>query len=94
MSVCSGARLLGRMGLLDNLAVTTHHEVIAHLKEITSLAIVKENIRFIDKGKIMTSAGISAGIDLSLHVVEKLYGLETRNKTMVYMEYGDWENLR
>jgi transcriptional regulator GlxA family with amidase domain len=94
MSVCSGARLLGKLGLLDNTDATTHHEVIAHIKEIAPLARIKENIRFMDNGKVMTSAGISAGIDLSLHVVEKLCGLETRNKTVVYMEYGNWENLR
>ncbi|HEX7713429.1 MAG TPA: hypothetical protein VF531_05360 [Bacillota bacterium] len=38
----------------------------------------------------MTSAGISAGIDLSLHIVEKLYGEEIKNQTVVYMEYGNW----
>jgi transcriptional regulator GlxA family with amidase domain len=94
MSVCSGARLLGKLGIIDNLAATTHHEVIAHFKEIAPRAIIKDNKRFIDNGKVMTSAGISAGIDLALYIVEKLYGQETRNKTIVYMEYGNWENLR
>jgi transcriptional regulator GlxA family with amidase domain len=94
MSVCSGARLLGKLGLLDNTDVTTHHEVIEHLQEIAPLARIKENIRFIDNGKLMTSAGISAGIDLAFHVVEKLYGQDTRNKTIIYMEYGNWEKLR
>lgn len=94
MSVCSGARLLGKLGLLDNLKATTHHEVMADLKEIAPRAIIKEDKRFIDNGKLMTSAGISAGIDLSLYVVEKLYGLDIRKKTMVYMEYGDWESSK
>jgi transcriptional regulator GlxA family with amidase domain len=94
MSVCSGARLLGKLGLLDNLEATTHHEVLEHLKEIAPKAILKERQRFIDTGKIMTSAGISAGIDLSLYVVEKFYGPEIRKKTMVYMEYGNWESFR
>lgn len=44
-------------------------------------------------GKILTSAGISAGIELSLYVVAKLFGKEVANKAAVYMEYGDWENL-
>lgn len=92
-SVCSGARLLGKLGLLNGLECITHHEVIPHLQEIAPQAIISREKRFIDNGKIMTSAGISAGIDLSLHIVEKLYGETVKNKTIVYMEYGDWEKL-
>jgi transcriptional regulator GlxA family with amidase domain len=94
MSVCSGARLLGKIGLLDNIAVTTHHEVIEHLQKIAPRVKIKDDVRFIDNEKLMTSAGISAGIDLTLYVVGKLYGLEIKNKTIIYMEYGDWEKLR
>lgn len=93
MSVCSGARLLGKLGLLDNLESTTYHEVVAQLREIAPRTIIREDKRFIDNGKIMTSGGISAGIDLSVHVVEKLYGREVAEKTIKYMEYGNWENL-
>ncbi|HBE76425.1 MAG TPA: AraC family transcriptional regulator [Firmicutes bacterium] len=93
-SVCSGARLLGKMGLLDNRESITHHEVISHLQEIAPKTIINRDQRFVDNGKVMTSSGISAGIDLSLHVVEKLCGIEVKNKTMVYMEYGDWEQLQ
>lgn len=93
-SVCSGARILGKLGLLDNLESVTHHEVIPELREIAPLAVIKSDQRFTDNGRILTSAGISAGIDLSLYMVEKLYGLDVRNKTMVYMEYGEWEKLQ
>lgn len=93
LSVCSGAILLGKLGLLDHLESVTHHEVISHLREIAPETLINPEKRFIDNGRIMTSAGISAGIDLSLHVVEKLYGVEIRNKTVTYMEYGDWENI-
>lgn len=93
MSVCSGARLLGKLGLLNGLECTTHHEVIEHLREIAPKAIIKTDKRFIDNSKLFTSAGISAGIDLSLYIAEKLYGSDVANKTRVYMEYGDWENL-
>ncbi len=93
-SVCSGARILGRLGLLDNLESVTHHEVICQLREIAPLAVIKSDQRYTDNGKILTSAGISAGIDLSLYMVEKLYGLDVKNKTIVYMEYGDWEKLQ
>lgn len=92
-SVCSGARILGKLGLLDDKESITHHEVIPHLKEIAPLTIVNHEKRFIDCGKIMTSGGISAGIDISLYIVEKLYGKTVKDKTIEYMEYGDWKNL-
>ncbi len=89
-SVCSGARILGKLGLLDGLDTVTHHEVIAHLREIAPKTHIKEEKRFIDNGKIMTSGGITAGIDLSLYIVEKQFGKEVKNKTIRYMEYGSW----
>ncbi|MCX7709013.1 MAG: DJ-1/PfpI family protein [Clostridia bacterium] len=92
MSVCSGARILGKLGLLNGLECTTHHEVMEHLSEIAPEARIVDK-RFVDTGKIMTSGGISAGIDLSLHVVEKLFGREVMKKTVQYMEYGDWRNI-
>lgn len=93
MSVCSGARILGVLGLLDYLEVTTHHEVTNHLGEIAPNTIINQNKRYVDNGKIMTAGGISAGIDLSLHIVNKLHGEVTENKTIRYMEYGDWRSL-
>lgn len=94
MSVCSGARLLGKLGLLDGLECTTHHEVLEHLQEIAPKAIVKSDKRFIGNGRLFTSAGISAGIDLSLHIIEKLYGSHIAHSTIMYMEYKDWKRLR
>jgi transcriptional regulator GlxA family with amidase domain len=47
--------------------------------------------RFIGDGRLYTSAGISAGIDLSLHIVEKLFGNEVMRTTVAYMEYGGWK---
>lgn len=91
VSVCSGARLLGKIGLLDNIESVTHHEVIPHLQEIAPKTIINPTKRFIDNGKVMTSGGISAGIDLALHIVEKLYNKDIKNKTIEYMEYGDWK---
>lgn len=92
MSVCSGARILGALGLLDGLQSVTHHEVIEHLAQIAPKTIIRPDERFIDNGKIMTSGGISAGIDLSLHVVGKLYNKAIAAKTIKYMEYGDWRH--
>jgi transcriptional regulator GlxA family with amidase domain len=89
ISVCTGALLLGKAGLLDGLSATTHHSAIALLKEIAPKATVLENKRIVDNGKIVLSAGISAGIDLSLHVVRRLLGPELAAETAAYMEY-DW----
>ena len=93
MSVCSGARVLGAVALLDGQATVTHHSVIDHLRETAPAAIIDVEKRFTDNGKVMTSGGISAGIDLALHVVAKLYGQDVANKTIKYMEYGDWRSL-
>lgn len=87
ISICSGARLLGRLGLLDHQEFTTHHDVFEHMKEIAPKAIPRPDKRFVDNGNIMTSGGISAGIDLSFYVVEKLLGEHIKNKTAEYMEY-------
>ena len=92
MSVCSGARVPGILGLLDGLESITHHEVFEDLRRLAPLTIINKEKRFIDNGRIMTSGGISAGIDLSLHIVEKLCGAEIVNKTIRYMEYGEWRD--
>ena len=87
LSVCTGALLLGKAGLLDGLHVTTHHQVFDGLRQVVPTATVVEDQRFVDNGKIMTSAGIAAGIDMSLHVVNKLLGRKVAEATAQYMEY-------
>ena len=87
MSVCTGARLLAKAGLLDGQRATTHHENIDELRELAPAAVVTADERFTDNGKICTSGGIAAGIDLSLHVVERLLGREAADTTARYMEY-------
>ena len=90
MSVCTGARLLAKAGLLDRLEMTTHHEAYDELRQLVPTATVNEQKRFIDQGKILTTGGISAGIDGSLYIVSKLLGQEIARKTAVYMEYN-WQ---
>lgn len=90
MSVCSGARILARAGLLDGLRVTTHHQVIAHLRELAPRARVEPGVRYIDTGRIVTTGGISAGIDASFHVVTRLFGEDVARAAAAYMEY-DWK---
>jgi transcriptional regulator GlxA family with amidase domain len=89
-SVCSGARLLAKAGLLEGLEFTTHHLVYEDVAQLAPSAKLKKEKRFTDNGKVMTAGGITAGIDLSLYIVEKLFGLSTAKKVQVYMEYGDW----
>lgn len=88
-TVCSGARIPAVLGLLDGLEATTHQSVIDDVKKLAPNVTINHTKRFIDNGKIMTSGGISAGIDLSLHIVKKLCGEDTAQKTMEYMEYGE-----
>lgn len=87
MSVCTGALILAKAGLLDGLRATTHHENIDELRELATAAVVTGEERFTDNGKVCTSGGISAGIDLSLHVVGRLLGQEVADTTARYMEY-------
>lgn len=89
MSVCNGAYLLADAGLLDGLEATTHHGALEELAGAHPKTRVYTNRRFVDSGKIMTCAGVSAGIDGSLHVVERLLGEEGARRTARYMEY-DW----
>jgi transcriptional regulator GlxA family with amidase domain len=87
MSVCTGALVLAKAGLLDGLRATTHHECFDLLREVGPRTEVVETERFIDNDRILTAAGISAGIDCSLHVVERLLGADAANTTARYMEY-------
>jgi transcriptional regulator GlxA family with amidase domain len=90
LSVCTGALLLAKAGLLENLAATTHHLAIDLLKKIAPNTEIRAGDRFVDNGKIILSAGISAEIDMSLYVVGIL-GKEKAIETAVYMEY-DWKS--
>jgi transcriptional regulator GlxA family with amidase domain len=90
-SVCTGALVLGRAGLLDGLPATTHYQCFAELRAAAPSARVVEDARFVDNGKIVTAAGISAGIDLSLHLVARLLGAEIAQRTAAHMEYH-WRN--
>lgn len=87
LSVCTGSLLLGKAGLLDGLRATTHHSAFALLREHAPAAAVVEDERFVDNGRVITSGGISAGIDMALHVVGRLFGAEHARATAAHMEY-------
>lgn len=87
MSVCTGALVLAKAGLLDGLRVTTHHQNLAELAALAPTATIDASARFHDHGKILTSGGISAGIDCSLYVVARELGEPAAAATAHYMEY-------
>jgi transcriptional regulator GlxA family with amidase domain len=86
-SVCTGAFVLGKAGLLDGLTVTTFFGAIEDLRREYPKARVEDGRRYVDNGHVVTTAGISAGIDGSLHVVARLLGRRVADQTARYMEY-------
>lgn len=88
-SVCTGAFLLAERGLLDQRRATTHWGSVEWMRENYPAITMLADQRVVDEGHIITSAGISAGIDMSLHVVARLHGIETARWTARRMEY-DW----
>jgi transcriptional regulator GlxA family with amidase domain len=88
LSVCTGALVLAKAGLLDGLTATTHHETLDLLKKAAPHTKIVKDERFVDNGKIILSAGISAGIDMSFYVVEKLLDKNAVLATSKHMEYN------
>lgn len=87
-SICSGARLLAKLNLLHEKPYCTHQQVYAHLQELAPTGIPQKEKRFIQSDqRLFTSGGISAGIDLSFHLLEKIAGRELVLETAKYMEY-------
>jgi transcriptional regulator GlxA family with amidase domain len=87
LSVCTGALLLATSGLLEGLAATTHHGALDLLRQVAPHTTICPDKRFVDNGHIILSAGISAGIDMSLYVVSKLLGESAARSTAEHMEY-------
>jgi putative intracellular protease/amidase len=87
MSVCIGARHLAKLGLLDGQVATTHHDFIeAYGKEFPHVRWIS-GVRFVEGAKVSTSAGVTAGFDLALHVVERYFGREKAMATARVLEY-------
>lgn len=88
-SVCTGAFLLAAAGVLTHQTVTTHWEDVADLRRQFPLLKVIEGPRWVDQGPLVTSAGISAGLDMSLHLVARLASHDLALRTARQMDY-DW----
>ena len=90
ISVCTGAFIMGKAGILDGLSATTYHTQIDALRLALPKTKVLSNVRFIDNGRVITTAGISAGIDGALHFVSKIKGKAFALQIAQDIEYDKW----
>ncbi len=87
MSICGGASLLAKTGLLSGRSATTHHNAYDRFaKEFPDIRLLR-NVRWVEEDKLATSGGMTAGIDLALHIVERYFGRAVAESTSYYMEY-------
>lgn len=86
-SVCTGALLLGKAGLLAGRQATTHWAALDELERLCPECIVLREYRVVDSGEIVTSAGVSAGIDMALYLTARCCGEELRQRVARQMEY-------
>ncbi|SFU58596.1 DJ-1/PfpI family protein [Alicyclobacillus macrosporangiidus] len=92
-SVCTGAFLLAKAGLLNGKKATTHWASLDRFAREFPGVTVRRDVRYVDEGRIITSGGISAGIDMALHIVAKICGVEVAQTAARRMEY-DWQPER
>ncbi len=93
-SVCTGSFLLAKVGVLEGHSATTHWASLDRFAQAFPQVQVQREVRWVDDGTIITSAGVSAGIDMSLHVIERLLGRVQAEQTAKQMEYVWQENTR
>ncbi|CAM4398565.1 DJ-1/PfpI family protein [Bacillus manliponensis] len=86
-SVCTGALLLAKAGLLKDKKATTHWASLERFQQEFPEVSVQHGVKFVDEGNIVTSGGISAGIHMSFHIVKRLLGVEIAQETAKRMEY-------
>jgi transcriptional regulator GlxA family with amidase domain len=86
-SVCTGALLLGKAGLLDGKRATTHWRLLDSMQEMFPTVTVEKRLHFVEEGAFFSSAGISAGIDMTLRLVARYYGEAVARATAKHMEY-------
>jgi transcriptional regulator GlxA family with amidase domain len=86
-SVCTGSMVFADAGLLDGLPATTHWAAVDELAKLGSGINVRKDARFVDAGQVVTSAGVSAGIDMALHLVARLHSPERAREVRRMMQY-------
>ena len=88
LSVCNGVRLLAQTGLLNGKTATSHYRAIENLKKNYPEINIVTGKRFVDNGKIITTEGVSAGIDGSLYLLSKMFNIEVANDVAKIMMYN------
>ncbi len=86
-SVCTGALLLAAAGLLERRPATTHHGALDELRGLDGSCEVRAGVRWVDDGDVLSAAGVSAGIDLALHLVDRHAGTEMARAVREAMQY-------
>lgn len=96
MSVCTGAFKLAQAGLLKGIPVTTHHDYWDDFARQYPDIELRRGMRYVDNGRIASAGGLTSGIDLALHIVERYFGKEAAEATAVYMEHDSpgWRDGR
>jgi putative intracellular protease/amidase/YHS domain-containing protein len=87
MSICVGANVLASTGLLSGKSATTHHDSYRTFGMAFADIDVKRGVRYVEDGNLATSGGLTSGIDLALHVVERYFGRDVAKATAYQMEY-------
>ena len=87
-SVCTGSMLLGHAGLLDGRRATTHWRALDWMRQSFPTVTVEDKLHVVEDGNVLTSAGISAGIDMALRVVARYHGDAVARATARHMEYA------
>jgi transcriptional regulator GlxA family with amidase domain len=86
-SVCTGSLVLAAAGLLDGRPATTHWDTLDLLGELGTDIEVRPEDRFVDDGDIITAAGVSAGIDMALHIIARLHSPDRAREVKRYIQY-------
>jgi transcriptional regulator GlxA family with amidase domain len=96
MSVCTGAFQLARVGLFDGIPAATHHDFWDSFEKEFPKVELRRGLRFVDSGRIAAAGGLTSGIDLALHIVQRYFGAEVAARTAEYMEYSSeaWKTAK
>lgn len=91
LSVCTGSLVLAKAGLLEGLEATTHWKAVETMKAAAPNTKLSPEKRWVDNGRIILSAGVSAGIDMSFYVISKLMGKDVADENAQYIQYDHWK---
>jgi transcriptional regulator GlxA family with amidase domain len=87
MSICTGAFLLARTGLIDGRAATTHHDYYESFEQQFPNVRLVRNRRFVDNGKFVSGGGLTSGVDAALHIVARYFGVGEAELVAAYLEH-------